>query len=132
MDSFGRTRRCLKKDLPVYQKQDVELNKAQISTPAPTSYGNFVAAGEDIVQSGEPQSIRSVDEEARRLQRQLWEEEEEKNRQKPKVHYQDILYQGKVVFVYFSFTTIAKVLFKNPILFCIALGLSRQLYEFFS
>ncbi|XP_057374445.2 LOW QUALITY PROTEIN: coiled-coil domain-containing protein 174-like [Daphnia carinata] len=92
VDSFGRTRRCLKKDLAVFQQRDAELNKQPVASPTSTSYGNFVPSSEQ--NSGEdPQNISGLDEEARKRQRQLWEEEEEKNRQKNKVHYQDILYQ---------------------------------------
>ncbi|XP_046654324.1 coiled-coil domain-containing protein 174-like isoform X1 [Daphnia pulicaria] len=91
VDSFGRTRRCLKKDLTVFQKQDAELNKQPVASTTSVSYGNFVAASVQV--SNEEPSILSLDEEARKRQRQLWEEEEEKNRDKSKVHYQDILYQ---------------------------------------
>lgn len=77
------------------------------------SYGNFVAASVQV--SNEEPSILSLDEEARKRQRQLWEEEEEKNRDKSKVHYQDILYQGRIIPIYFFMENkqIQKLIFKN-------------------
>lgn len=115
VDSFGRTRRCLKKDLTVFQKQDAELNKQPLASTTSVSYGNFVAASVQV--SNEEPSILSLDEEARKRQRQLWEEEEEKNRDKSKVHYQDILYQGRIIPIYFFMENknkqIQKLIFKN-------------------
>ena len=96
VDSLGRTRRCLKKDLPVFQKQDAELTKQPVASSTSVSYGNFVASsGQDT--NEEPKNVLGLEEEARKRQRQLWEEEEEKNRDKSKVHYQDILYQGRII-----------------------------------
>ena len=92
MDTFGRTRRCLRKDLPVFQQQDAELtNQPKSSTSQP--YGNFVRPSEENL-TNDP-NILGLDDEAKKRQRELWEEEEEKNRQKPNVHYQDVLFQGK-------------------------------------
>ncbi|KAI9556970.1 hypothetical protein GHT06_016764 [Daphnia sinensis] len=92
VDSFGRTRRCLKKDLAVFQQRDAELIKQPVASSTSTPYGNFVASSEQN-SSEDPQNISGLDEEARKRQRLLWEKEEEENRQKSKVHYQDILYQ---------------------------------------
>ena len=94
VDSFGRTRRCLKKDLPQFQKQDAELKSSPSTATASTSsYGSFVKASNDQ----ELQGILGMDDEARRRQRQIWEEEEERNKQKSKLHYQDVLHQGKLI-----------------------------------
>ena len=96
MDSFGRTRRCLKKkDLKVFQKQDAEMN-TPVASSTSVSYGNFVASSVQETNEGS-KNILDLEEEARKRQRQLWEEEEEKNREKSKVHYQDILYQGRII-----------------------------------
>ncbi|KAK4016075.1 coiled-coil domain-containing protein 174 [Daphnia magna] len=92
VDSFGRTRRCLKKDLTVFQQRDAELNKQPGASSTTTPYGNFVTSSQQN-SSEDPQNISGLDEEARKRQRLLWEKEEEENRQKSKVHYQDILYQ---------------------------------------
>ena len=93
VDSFGRTRRCLKKDLPNFQKQDDELSKPAESTASASTYGNFVKANAST-NDQELQGILGMDDEARRRQRQIWEEEEERNRHKSKLHYQDVLSQG--------------------------------------
>ena len=95
MDSFGRTRRCLTKDLKVFQKQDAEIN-TPVASSTSVSYGNFVASSGQDTNEGS-KNILDLEEEARKRQRQLWEEEEEKNREKSKVHYQDILYQGRII-----------------------------------
>lgn len=97
VDSFGRTRRCLKKDLTVFQQRDAELNKQPGTSSTTTPYGNFVTSSQQN-SSEDPQNISGLDEEARKRQRLLWEKEEEENRQKSKVHYQDILYQGRIIY----------------------------------
>ena len=90
LDSFGRTRRCVKKDLPSYKQQDEQL-KAQ-------SYTNFVKseAEEKTDQSQPPNaSLESKSNyDAMQERRKMWEQEEEVSMQKSKLHYQDILYQG--------------------------------------
>lgn len=95
MDSFGRTRRCLRKDLTTFQQQDADL-KQPVASSTSTPYGNFVASSEPNTNE-DSQNLIVLDEEARRRQRELWEKEEEENRQKSKVHYQDILYQGRII-----------------------------------
>lgn len=89
LDSFGRTRRCVKKDLPSYKQQDEQL-KAQ-------SYTNFVKseAEEKTDQSQPPNaSLESKSNyDAMQERRKMWEQEEEVSMQKSKLHYQDILYQ---------------------------------------
>lgn len=95
VDSFGRTRRCLRKDLAAFQQQDAEMAKP--STVQATSYGNFVKAAES--KSNEDESnmvaIFGGDDEAKQLKRKLWEEEEAANKAKPNLHYGDVLYEGK-------------------------------------
>ena len=87
----------MRKDLPNFQLQDAELNKSEPKKPV--SYGNFVKPSEHTDhQVDGPQNILGLDEESRKRQRALWEEEEERNRQKSNVHYQDILYQGKIIY----------------------------------
>ena len=93
VDSFGRTRRCLRKDLPTFQRQDADLKKDEnkaTSSSAP-SYTNFIKSSEP---SNFPEGPADEAEEARRARRQKWEEEEAENARKSKLHYQDILYQG--------------------------------------
>lgn len=89
VDSLGRKRRCLKKDLAYYQQQDEELYNAKPKESS-ASYGNFVKASEESAEN----EVLSLDEEARKYQRLKWEEEEAANAVKSNIHYQDILYQG--------------------------------------
>lgn len=84
MDSFGRTRRCQKKDLPELQKRDADVSSVR-------SYQGFVAASVDSPET-QPETVPG-DEERLRM-RQAWEAEEEQNRNKSKLHYQDVLHQG--------------------------------------
>jgi hypothetical protein len=74
-DSLGRTRRCLKADLPEFLGRDAyaELNPAAASTA----------------------SI-SLDEKVRLEKHEKWEKEEAELVEKPDVHYQDVLYDGKL------------------------------------
>ncbi|KAJ1110729.1 hypothetical protein NDU88_008076 [Pleurodeles waltl] len=71
VDSLGRSRRCMKKDLPVLMKMDKELQ------------GKSPAAEEKTLLS---EDMR------RELQRQQWEEEEEEAMKRPigPMHYEDI------------------------------------------
>ncbi|KAM8868189.1 coiled-coil domain-containing protein 174 isoform 2-T2 [Synchiropus picturatus] len=71
VDALGRSRRCMKKDLPSYQRMDMDLNgKGQITS-------DKTHLSEDM---------------RRELQRQEWEKEEEEAMKRPvgPVHYEDI------------------------------------------
>jgi len=67
-DSLGRTRRCLKSDLPDFMARDTELNQ---NVPL------------------------SADEKLRLLKHERWEKEAAETANKSHVHYQDVLYDGK-------------------------------------
>ncbi|RVE73235.1 hypothetical protein OJAV_G00048740 [Oryzias javanicus] len=71
VDALGRSRRCMKKDLPSYMKMDRDLN------------------GKGIISSDK--SLLSEDM-RRELQRQEWEREEEEALRRPvgPIHYEDI------------------------------------------
>ena len=105
LDSFGRTRRCLRKDLPIYQQQDSQLTAKK--------YTNFVRPIEDQSQIQESAIGNSAEDDARQERRKLWEQEEEENTKKSKLHYQDILYQGMDILLlfcrtfYYSFWTLS-------------------------
>ena len=89
MDSFGRTRRCIKKDLPLYKQQDDQMQAK--------SYSNFVKSNEDKTDGIKlpNTSLESVyNDEAVKARRQRWEQEEAENTKKFNLHYQDVLYQG--------------------------------------
>jgi len=72
VDALGRSRRCMKKDLPGFQKMDQDLNKGKITAPAEKTL-----LSEDM---------------RRDLQRQEWEREEEEAMKRPvgPIHYEDI------------------------------------------
>ncbi|KAM9813469.1 coiled-coil domain-containing protein 174 [Neosynchiropus ocellatus] len=71
VDALGRSRRCMKKDLPSYQRMDMDLNGKGLITADKTHLS------EDM---------------RRELQRQEWEREEEEQMKRPvgPVHYEDI------------------------------------------
>ena len=67
-DSLGRTRRCLKIDLPDFMARDAELN---------------------------PSASLSADEKVRLQKHERWEKEMAEVADKSNVHYQDVLFDGK-------------------------------------
>lgn len=82
VDAFGRSRRCLKTDVPLLMEKDREL-KATCET-------------EDIPSTSNTPFPQGSDEERLRLQmREKWNKEEQQNLEKGDVHYQDILYDGE-------------------------------------
>ena len=86
VDSFGRTRRCQKKDLPEFQERDRQID------PKQPEYSNFVkSSGGDNDVSEEA----TAEAERKKQMRQQWEQDEEINRSKSSLHYQDVLFQGK-------------------------------------
>lgn len=72
VDSLGRSRRCMKKDLPSFQRMDLDLNK---TGKVPDDQKTLLS--EDM---------------RRELQRKQWEREEEEAMKRPvgPVHYEDI------------------------------------------
>lgn len=77
-DALGRTRRCLKSDLPSFIVRDEEMTRPQ--NPAGISLSK--EAGEKLLE----------------MKRDKWEQEAEEAAVKEKVHYQDVLYDGKITF----------------------------------
>ncbi|XP_042218445.1 coiled-coil domain-containing protein 174-like [Homarus americanus] len=74
-DAFGRTRECLRKDLPAMLEYDKELAR-------------------DINEDGTSDKPDLLSEDVRReIQRQKWEREEEANALKKDLHYQDVLFE---------------------------------------
>ncbi|XP_023659891.1 coiled-coil domain-containing protein 174 [Paramormyrops kingsleyae] len=72
VDALGRSRRCMKKDLPEYQKLDQDLHGKRFEKP-----GEKTLLSEDM---------------RRELQRQQWEQEEEEAMKRPvgPVHYENV------------------------------------------
>lgn len=72
-DALGRTRRCLKSDLPSFLARDDEL--ARPANP-----------GVSLCREAEQRLIE--------MKRQKWEKDTEETAAKDNVHYQDVLYDG--------------------------------------
>lgn len=82
-DALGRSRTCLKNELPDLVKNDKELYK----------YKEEEARKEREKAMEEKLSYDMMSEDMRReLLRQKWEKEEEENLNKRSVHYQDVLF----------------------------------------
>lgn len=99
VDSFGRTRRCLRKDLPAFQRQDEELRDGPptSSESVRTVYNNFVKPTDAGPSGTDHIGPNDDNEEARKVRRQQWEQEAEENARKSKLHYQDVLFQGRTL-----------------------------------
>jgi len=105
VDSFGRTRRCQKKDLAEFRRRDRQPESPDRTTPAPTptTYGNFVPSTDAGAVDAEGSSAQAdVEAERKRLLREQWAKDDEINRSKTSLHYQDVLYQGAPSFALIS------------------------------
>ncbi|XP_069696304.1 coiled-coil domain-containing protein 174 isoform X2 [Periplaneta americana] len=90
VDCLGRTRRCLRKDLPYIKENDLRLFESlggfdDKNKPTTTATSSTITTAE-----GEPQLLSS--DMRRELLRQKWEEQEEQLRNKSDIHYQDVLF----------------------------------------
>lgn len=108
-DCLGRTRKCLQKDLEYLKSKDEELrktveakNKKQPSIEEKSE--EDTTKNEDINkkstedESSKPQESELLSNDMRReLLRQQWEKEEDELRNKSNIHYQDILFGGKII-----------------------------------
>ena len=98
-DALGRSRKCLKKDLPDLVRNDKELYKYKEEVKIHLSYSRLVSsvkfgilfslqeARERELEEAKAADLMSEDM-RRELLRQKWEKEEEENLQKRNVHYQ--------------------------------------------
>lgn len=97
-DSLGRTRRCLRRDLPRFRELDDRLLVSLEPKEAPVEENEPVPSG-PLPPGGLPAGCAAPDllsDDMRREQQRLkWEEEEEKLRDKADIHYQDVLFDGK-------------------------------------
>lgn len=100
-DVFGRTRKILRKDLKKIKEQDSDLKnevesrdqQADVSkdVPSPKSVGQI---SED---SSDHETIIGPDIGLQFLkQREEWQQQEEINKERPTIHYQDILFDGEL------------------------------------
>jgi hypothetical protein len=88
VDSLGRTRRCMKKDLPKFMEMDRELGNEPGHCSSGTMTGKFNAK--------ELPDLLSSDL-YRQMLREKWEKEEKEAMDKPTgpVHYENIRFDGK-------------------------------------
>ena len=96
-DCLGRTRRCLRKDLPSVRDRDKDLARSlgheqDCNQPSISSTTKEEVGGDP----GDPRRRELLSSDMRREQlREKWEAEEEALRQKDNIHYQDILFDGE-------------------------------------
>lgn len=81
-DCFGRTRKCLREDLPHMQKKD-ELIKREIMKRSTNENGEEENKEQYSIQEKEPEI---------EIMRRKWEEQTQKLADKVDIHYQDILF----------------------------------------
>lgn len=103
VDCLGRTKRCHKDDLEVMKEQDEKLKKS--------------LHGESISEEKEKENLKDVqlpqlcsEDMKREILRQKWEEQERKLLDKKNVHYQDVLFDGKLSF---NFITLKQRMIKR-------------------
>lgn len=92
-DCFGRTRKCLRKDLDFYKKKDDST--AENIQPTDKFYVDKV--GEEVEEERTSPKIDDViedetNETTLKLLKEQWEQREVENTQKDFVHYQDVLF----------------------------------------
>lgn len=84
-DALGRSRTCLRKDLPYYKELNEDLTPKE-KPPEPPKEVNFVKQSEEL----------EVWYKKREEMRQKWEEEEKILSHKRDIHYQDVLFDGNI------------------------------------
>lgn len=91
IDSLGRTRTCLKKDLNYFKSKDKEYKREE-SPDAENEKSKNNEKGEDISDDIPEDSQLLSDDMRREMLREQWEKEEMELRDKHNVHYQDVLF----------------------------------------
>ncbi|XP_028136437.1 coiled-coil domain-containing protein 174 [Diabrotica virgifera virgifera] len=102
VDCFGRTRKCMQKDLEYLKSKDNEMKKVvevkhqQLDNPASQNLendDNFVQSSTESLAENEVGQSELLSSDMRReLLRQQWEKEEEELRNKSEIHYEDVLF----------------------------------------
>lgn len=92
-DCFGRTRKCLRKDLDFYKKKD-DFTAENIQ---PTDKFYVDKVGEEVVAEAAPKISEEIiedesNETTLKLLKEQWEKREFENTEKDFVHYQDVLF----------------------------------------
>lgn len=98
-DCLGRTRRCLKTDLSVLQRQNHKLADSLGMGPPSRSPSRSRSNSPEVRKPRPPtppleQQLVSGDMQ-REAMREKWEKQEMDMRKKEDIHYQDILYDGR-------------------------------------
>ena len=99
VDCLGRTRTCLRKDLPLIKEKDsdlksiVEARRKELGDDKQCDERSINEAENRDTETDENSELLSSDM-RRELLRQKWEKEEEEIRNKTDVHYQDVLFDG--------------------------------------
>ncbi|XP_044002376.1 coiled-coil domain-containing protein 174 [Aphidius gifuensis] len=86
-DCFGRTRRCLRRDLPKMKEKDNLVKQEVVNEPPEDA-----AINKQDDEQQQPDFIAPPNETEIELMRKKWEEQTEKLSHKPDIHYQDILF----------------------------------------
>lgn len=109
VDIFGRSRKIARKDLDKIKRQDADLTEAvesreEQAKPVQPQEPAEEESSDGSISSSENDNKHEVEEEEIigpdiglqfRKQRDQWEEQDEVNRQRVNLHYQDILFDGK-------------------------------------
>ncbi|CAK9797544.1 Coiled-coil domain-containing protein 174 [Anthophora plagiata] len=82
-DCFGRTRKCLREDLPLMQEKD-QLIKQQIVNKKATNSNTSDSIEQNYIQEEKEPEIE--------IMRRKWEEQTKKLADKANIHYQDVLF----------------------------------------
>lgn len=91
-DSLGRTRRCLKTDLEFFKKRDESLIETHAAKDEDKP--SLAAVSSESESESEDELLKT----GRLIQqtREQWEKQEEENKEKEFIHYQDVLFDGKI------------------------------------
>lgn len=97
-DCLGRTRRCLKEDLEEMKKRDDIFQRSNLSS---TNKQESRTKQTKLAAYSESNDLLSGDMQ-RELLRQKWEKEEEELQGARDIHYQDVLFDGEFLELFFS------------------------------
>jgi len=99
VDCLGRTKRCLKEDLLEMKNKDNVLRSSMgLQSVEPVTFTIDTKGAVDTGEDEKNAEMMSADMH-REMLRQKWEQQEEKLLGARDVHYQDLLFDGKFVFI---------------------------------
>lgn len=116
VDCLGRTRRCLKEDLTEMKQRDEELKKSEGKSSV-EKIGLKAAPPDSASESAEPlteaQSELLSADMRREILREKWEKKEQELLGARPVHYQDLLFDGKLLFLLYLLRSIRRAHFRT-------------------